>query len=278
MSISRLMQMGAAGAPKGEPWLADLANASYDSVSFNVLPQTTDGRGLFFKPDGTKMYLVSLGADVFEYDLSTAWDLSTASYNQALDIPSPADAYGVQGMFIDPTGEILFISTGTTDTIYEYGLSTPWDISTATYSSVSLSVTSQDTSPHNIFFKPDGTKMYMVGTSSDAVHQYDLSSAWDISTASFIGSFSVASQETAPRSIFFSPNGDYMYMLGTIADAVFEYPLSTAWDLSTASYDSVSFSIAAQNPAFLGLYFKTDGSKMYAAGVAPDYVYQYTTA
>jgi len=36
----------------------DIANASYDSVSFGLSTQETGMFGLFFKPDGTKMYTV----------------------------------------------------------------------------------------------------------------------------------------------------------------------------------------------------------------------------
>ncbi|GAH99215.1 unnamed protein product, partial [marine sediment metagenome] len=39
---------------------------------------------LFFKPDGTKMYVVDLGAEVFQYTLSTPWDVSTANYDTKL--------------------------------------------------------------------------------------------------------------------------------------------------------------------------------------------------
>ena len=51
----------------------------------------------------------------------------------------------------------------------------PWcDASTASYDSVSFDVGSQESSPRGVTFKPDGTKMYLIGFSSDSVHQYSL--------------------------------------------------------------------------------------------------------
>ena len=47
-------------------------------------------------------------------------------------------------------------------------------------------------------------------------------------------------------------------------------------DLSTASYDSVSFSVNAQDTNPYGIAFNNDGSKMYMVGDANDSVYQYT--
>ena len=51
-----------------------------------------------------------------------------------------------------------------------------WDLSTASYDSVSFPVASQDSAPRGIAFKSDGSKMYMVGSSNGSVHQYTLES------------------------------------------------------------------------------------------------------
>ena len=51
-----------------------------------------------------------------------------------------------------------------------------WDVSTAVYLQ-EISVGDKDTSPQDVFFKPDGTKMYIVGDTGNAVLEYDLSSS-----------------------------------------------------------------------------------------------------
>jgi len=58
-----------------------------------------------------------------------------------------------------------------------------------------FSVAAQETNPSGMFFKPDGTKMYVIGFTGDDVNEYDLSTAWDITTASYLQNFSVAAQE-----------------------------------------------------------------------------------
>ena len=45
--------------------------------------------------------------------------------------------------------------------------------------------------------------MFIVGTNGDDVNEYTLTVAWDVSTASFVDSFSVASQETTVFGISF---------------------------------------------------------------------------
>ena len=111
-------------------------------------------------------------------------------------------------------------------TEYEVPAGGGWtvDISQASYDSVSFSVTSEESSPRNVSFNADGTKMYILGTASDTVHQYTLSTAFDLSTASYDSvSFSVASQETAPTAIAFNADGTKMYVNGTANGTVYQY-------------------------------------------------------
>jgi len=277
MSLARLMQMARAGVPAGggDVWTdPDLANASYDSVSFSVAGQETSPQGLFFKPDGTKVYVVGLIGDaIYEYNLSTAWDVSTANYVQNFSVGTQEASPRCLSFSSDGTQVYIIGSSG--DDVNEYSLSAAWDISTASYVQ-NFSVSAQETNPQGIFFKPDGSKMYVLGATGDDVNEYDLSVAWDISTASYVQNFSVASQETFPVSLFFNPDGTEMYVLGDIGDAIYEYNLSSAWDISTASYVR-SFSVAAQETNAQGLFFKSDGSKMYVVGAANDTIYQYST-
>jgi len=87
----------------------------------------------------------------------------------------------------------------------------------------------------------------------------------------------VSSQDGGPEGLFFKDDGTKMYVVGRANDSVYQYILSTAWDVSTASYDSVSFSVASQDTSPTGLFFKTDGTKMYVVGSTNDTVYQYST-
>jgi len=248
--------------------------------NFSVAAQETAPRGLFFKPDGTKMYITGqTGDDVNEYDLSTAWDVSSASYSQNFSVaaqePSPS------GLFFKPDGTKMYVGGSIGGDILEYSLSTAWDISTASYSQ-NFIVTAQEANPGGVFFKPDGTKMYVAGGNSDIIAEYSLSTAWDISSSSFSYSLNVYAQEQDVQGVFFKPDGTNMYIIGTNKDSVFQYDLSTAWDLSTADpvrdpekYFDLStasflqsFSVAAQDTNPQSVTFKPDGTKMYVVGLA----------
>ena len=252
----------------------DLANASYDSVSFSVSAQETGPSGMFFKPDGTKMYICgTTGDDVNEYNLSTAWDVSTASYVQNFSVSSQ-DGFPHE-LFFKPDGTKMYVVGLGNDRVYEYALSTAWDISSASYTDF-IAVATQETSPTAIFIKPDGLKMYISGDQGNDVNEYNLSTAWDVSTATYSQNFSVSTQHGNPQALHFKSDGTLMYVMGKDADDISQYTLSTAWDVSTASYDDVSFSIASQEINAQSMVVKPDGTKFYIVGQSGVSVYQYT--
>jgi len=78
--------------------------------------------------------------------------------------------------------------------------------------------------------------MFIVGSNGDDVNKYTLTTAWDASTASFVDSFSVATQEANPQDIWFDSSGKTMFIVGMAGDDVNVYKLTTAWDVSTASF------------------------------------------
>jgi sugar lactone lactonase YvrE len=255
--------------PFSEGW--DISTASF-LQSFYIGSQESSSTGVFFKTDGTKMYVIGWsGDDVNEYDLSTAWDVSTASFLQRFYIGSQDT--NPNDMFFKPDGTKMYIVGDAGNDINEYNLSTAWNVSTASYSQ-NFSVGSQESNPSGMFFKPDGTKMYILGDAGNDINEYDLSTAWDISTASYSQNFNVGSQEGNPTCVFFKPDGTKMYILGYSGDYVNEYSLSTAWDVSTASY-SQNFYVAYQDVAPHGLFFKPDGTKMYVTGQGSSNVHEY---
>ena len=139
---------------------------------------------------------------------------------------------------------------------------------------ISLSVSAQETAPNDLFFKPDGTKVYIVG-SSDYVVEYSLSTAWDMSTASFVQNFYVGSEETTPTGLSFKDDGTKMYVIGSTTDTVYQYTLGTAWNVSTASLDQ-SFSIASQTTSPADVAFNDNGTKMFVISNSNSTIYEYT--
>jgi hypothetical protein len=164
---------------------------------------------------------------------------------------------------------------GLTDNmIFQYNLSTEWDVSTATYENKNFSSGSQDDSSYGLSFNSDGTKMFIIGDTNDAVFQYNLSTEWDVSTATYENkNFSIASEDEDPMNVFFNSDGTKMYMIGW-NNLVFQYNLSTEWDVSTATYENKNVSVESEDSYPAGLFLKSD--TMYLLGTTTNYVYQYS--
>ena len=139
----------------------------------------------------------------------------------------------------------------------------------------SFSVSSQETVPRGLAFNTDGTKMFVVGDTGNDVNEYTLSTGFDVSTASFVDSFDVSSQETTPGGLAFNTDGTKMFVVGNAGDDVNEYTLSTGWDVSTASFVD-SFDVSSQESSPSGLAFNNDGTKMFVTGYVGDDVNEYT--
>ncbi len=253
----------------GTGWV-DNGSGSY-THSGAVSGEVRDSAGLLIE---NKLYNISLTATT----AAGGWDLTGAAYDSVSFSVAAQDGIPV-AVFFKPDGTKMYTLGGTNDDAFQYTLSTPWDVSSASYDGVSFSFNAQSLAVTKIFFKPDGTKMYMVAATPDTVFQYTLATPWDLSTASYDSvSFSVFAQDSSAISIFFKDDGSKMYMMGTATRAVYQYTLATPWDIATASYDSVSFSVAAQDLTPNGMFFKPDGMKFFVAGSVSDSVHQYSLA
>ena len=98
--------------------------------------------------------------------------------------------------------------------VYEYNLGTAFDTSTATYSK-SKSIQTEDTNPREIRFGNSGAKMYTVGHTDKHIDEYDLATAFDVSTATWRTHFNVGNQDSSPQGLAFNDTGTKMYVVGT---------------------------------------------------------------
>ena len=242
--------------------------------SFSVNSEEDEPRGITFNNNGTKMFVIGWrGDDVNEYTLSTAWDVSTASF---VDSTSRIDADGRDVRF-NPDGTKMFVLGRGSDKVYAFSLSTAFDISTSS-SINNFSVTSEEEEANGLAFNLDGTKMYVVGEDADYVNEYTLSKGFDLSTASYAGDserFLVSGQDSIPIDIDFNSDGTKMYVVGWDGSDINEYTLSTAFDVSTASFEG-SFSVATEDANPAALAFSSDAAKMFVVGAAGEDVNEYT--
>ena len=179
--------------------------------------------------DGTYTYVAgsSAGTDSFNYTVTDefgATDIATLTITVNSINVAPVAANNTGTINEDAT---LTVSDGATAN------------SIAGASFVDSYTIAQDTDPRGIAFSNDGKRMFITGIQNDTVYQYNLTTAFDVSTASYsnnsidLGTVSNGSQ-TDPRAIIFNNDGTKMFTLDSQGDSdVNEFTLSTAFDLSS---------------------------------------------
>lgn len=186
--------------------------------------------GMCFGKNGERLYNTDGADKVLEYHIPSAdaYDVAEATYqSNSQDYDTNSWETFPTGLRFNPDGTKMYIVGNTGDDITEVALSTAWDVSTGTTSSiVSFSVASQDNAPSDLEFNSDGTKMYVIGRDTDDVFQYGLTTAYDLSTASYDNiSYSPPSSvdDANHEGILFNPTYTKMFLVGRSSDKVQQY-------------------------------------------------------
>ena len=247
-----------------------------------------------FNNDGTKWFVIgtngSFDEEFEEWDLSTPYDLSTATFSQSVSRDMGGETNGAQAMTFNNDGTSLLVfvrrpgGSSPRAISYTFTLGTAYDISTLSAvpgsfkSTNDYGVTGTD---KGYAWNNDGTKLFAVShTQNLAV--IDVSTPYDISTQTSYNDYhptDIDSNITANAlwGIAFDNNGSTLYLLESndTTNEIFKLTLSTPYDVTTATLDEVldidetsSYDISypkslVTTPDHLIVYGTTSGSEQY---------------
>lgn len=193
--------------------------------------------GIHASPDGSNLYLNSASTGTLHQTaLSTPLDIhSRTGVLKELDVSANVGTL-MYGFAFSPNGSNVYIIDGNADQIVQYTLSTPWDISTGTYTGVST--TGVPNNSYGIAFNPNGLTMY-TSNALDEIVTHTLSTAWDITTLSgTTTSTSYADISSNIIGLAFSPNGSTLYLSESADNTIVRIKLSTPWDVSIGAFNN----------------------------------------
>lgn len=262
----------------------DLSTASYANKSLTLSGNSE--YGVHLNEDGTLM-MGAAAQRIYYYELSTAYDISTATeYSNSYLDSEQGEINIVYGITGSPDLSIAVVSTSNRmvqykakavfrDTILSrhgqhygyYPMTAEPKIITGDLTSGTLGSANWD-----IHFNHDGTKCYILDGDRKEILSYSCSSAYDASSMTFDSvKFDLSTQisSTTPRTINMSDDGTILIV--SDFSTLYKYTLSTAYDLSTATY-STSNSFAG------AIDFYSDGSKLIRTTSNTLYNYNLSTA
>ena len=242
----------------------------YNNEKFTSLELSN---GASFKSDGTVIYISTHNGtpldNISAYSLYTPWDVSTINLpkiGNSIGFPF-GNPSGIYGQYFSPNGENLFFANSSRNGVFKYTLSTPWDVSTSSYSSGNVFSGGTVISPQYLEFSPDGLFMF-VTVSGGLLKRYTLTTAWDISSGV------VESQSISFGNAFdftFQNNGYYLFSIVSSSGAlnIRKQVLSIPYDLtSIISTETKVISSFIPSGNFYSITFK-DGYKGFISGYYP---------
>ncbi len=178
-------------------------NKPYDIQSGVVIDSSANisgNDGIYLRSDGRKAYF-SRNSDIRQYDMDTPFTMPASASHTA--------SISGRMIYFKPDGT-RFICTGVVSglTVSTFDLSTPWDLSTATDASKDFAFTN---SPSLLQFSPEGDRLYL--NTNNVAYSYSLTTPWDVTSASLLGTITIGSTGTDRMIIHSSENKIFRFQV-----------------------------------------------------------------
>ena len=142
-------------------------------------------------------------------------------------------------------------------------LSGPWHLSAASYASKTAGVETEAPEVKCVRLSPDGTKLFVLGSSNNTLHRYTLSTPGDLSTKGLsTASLDLSGVDTDCSSFCFNAAGTRLYVIGEQNDRLTEFSLS-AWAISGATATGYTLDLGVYVSQARGLNLSASETRLF---------------
>jgi DNA-binding beta-propeller fold protein YncE len=198
------------------------------------------------------------------------WSLANASFVAQANLNSTYSGR-CAGIHVNPSGTVLTVISPYRDRIAVYDFSTPWDITTLSFSYQNYNIYSYESAAYGVTWNDDNGKyLFWIGYASDKVWRRFCTYPYQLSSGGSPSAYlDVDPYTSVPISLCFGNNGYKLYILDNHASVV-EFTLSVAYRPDYATYQRTqglpyndgSYGIAI-SPSGLKLAITTNADKVY---------------
>ena len=245
-----------------------LAAFEYSGDWLDISSETSNARATYWKNDGTVVFVVGRGTDnVVGYRLEEPWQIQSGNLWMEMEL----EGSNQHGLYLRDDGMKMWVFDRTG--IWTYLLEEPWNITTIG-EGVLTDFSDYIERGHDIDFTPDGRRLFVDDRNIGAVFQFDLGSAWEVTTAEFNYKLDISDIQQEVRGIEFIEEGGVMVLMDTRLQALLQFQLSKPWNISTANFVG-SFDVSSQTSQGRGLSFSADERYFYVTCRDDSRIFQY---
>lgn len=186
--------------------------------------------GMWWRPDGTRVYTIGLSDRVRQINVPIPWDVSSM-VNPTISV-APGGLGLPNGIFFKTVNGVetrMYISgNANPDFVKQFDLTTPGNIQGGLTLSGTLDVDLTATNPMDLVFKLDGKQLYVITPVMDIVVRFVLSIPWDVTSTTLpADSLDISAEEIGGSGLFIRQHdGKKLYIVGVGADSVISYDMS----------------------------------------------------
>ncbi len=217
---------------------------------------------IYLNEDVYKMYIGNTLVNKIKVGSEALWDkvldLKNIVFSRQIASPAGDNFYYGSAPFFNPSGTKAYFGR---TRLKQYSLSTPFDLTTA-----SLDYTGALDFGRSPTFRPDGLKLYCCISGNDSIATASLVTAYSLN-AGYTMDYTHFTQASGYRAMSFGNNGYKLYLLDINNNSrIYQYTLSTAYNIDTATYDGVYADLNSFNAGSYGVLdfvISTDGKRLY---------------
>jgi len=229
---------------------------------------------------GEVMYVAEEDDEVIhQWYCSTSYDFNTAIYEGGIYVDNVDDVDDVEAVEFNNDGSLMYVVSSYyyDDQLFQYECDTPFDVTTA---SLSKQINTEDVTGDDVEgvkFNNDGSKMFLVAESPSEMYEYDLSTPFEITTASFSVKFDTNDngEATNPDGIEWNNDGSRFYVVDDNG-YIDEYFCTTPFDITTRQLDGVFEEDERSYERMTGMSWNGDGSAFWTSVRFNSLIVKYT--
>ncbi len=230
--------------------------------------------GMEFSDDGYRLFISDDEADnIRQYGLARPFMLDGRIIQETLELENT----NVRGLAFSGDGHIMFVVDEENSSIIQYDLPEPYNIGRAAMGGVTNltgSAAAPPISPQDILFSEIQSTM-LVTNGIQSIHRYNLSTPYNVTSATYTESYHPANTDVDLSGIEFSRNGHKIFATGTSFLGTVQYITGVRENIR---HGTIVGSYMHGDLSFRALAFSNDGYRLFAVNADEPIIHEFSLA